>query len=185
MDRTRKGLIAALLVGLISGPAVALAASGAFSGGSEAEAVAVAMTAPVVTTTVAGPGEHMDDEFDAAEDLRIACTVDGPDLVAAEHGGTITGVERAALDALREICAASGLVLGGPPEIEEIVEQVVVRTVTVSSGGSGDDDYDDYDDAYEDDDDHDEEYEDEEEYEDDEEEEDEEDEEDDEPEDGR
>jgi len=169
MDTKRKGLIAALALGLISGPAVALGAAGVFTAEAAAGAVAAPAPAPVVITTEATA------EVGAADlDLQTACLVDGQGLVAAEADGTITDVEQAALEALRDICGAAGLALADAlmPEAEEVV---IVQTVTVSASAAGqggddpadgyedheDEDGDEYEDE-EDDDEHEDEHEDEE-----------------------
>lgn len=98
------------------------------------------------------------------EDLAAACGPSGLALVDAENNGTITDVQGAALDALREICAGQGLALPGKAVPEPIVEQIIVQTATTAppapttSQTSGDDDQSDDDSDYEDedhDDDHD------------------------------
>jgi len=165
MDKKRKTLIAALVLGALAGPAVALGASGFLSGGDLAEATAtpapVAASAVMTTEAVSVP------ETDAEADLLEACTVDGHALTEAEAAGTITDVEQAAPDALRDICTEAGLDLADPV-LDEITEEIVVRTATVSatSTGGGYDDDGEYE-EHEDDDDY-EEHEEEEEHEDDE-----------------
>ncbi len=99
------------------------------------------------------------------EDLAAACGPSGLALVDAENNGTITDVQEAALDALREICAGQGLALPGKAIPEPIVEQIIVQSATTappasttSTPSSGDDDQSDDDSDYEDedeDDDHD------------------------------
>ncbi len=144
MDKKRKGLIAALALGLVSGPAVALGITGLIGSGTadaapaEAPAAIVITTdAPTTTTAVAAtsPGA----------DLLAACTLDGPALVDSETAGTITDVEQAALDALRDICATSGMALEDPVADQVSAPPVVVKTVTVSASApattyGGDDD---------------------------------------------
>jgi len=164
MDRKRKTLIAALVLGALAGPAVALGASGFLSGGDVAEASAA--PAPVAASVVMATEAVAVPETDAESDLLEACTVDGHALTQAEAAGTITDVEQAALDALRDICTEAGLDLA-EPVLDEITEQIVIRTVTVSAtstGGGYDDDGEDDDDDEE----HEEEEEEEEEHEDDE-----------------
>ena len=77
MDGKRKGLIAALVLGLISGPAVAFGAAGAFGG--EAEAAATESTPVVIVTTTEAPAPTTSLPA-AADDLETACAIDGPDL---------------------------------------------------------------------------------------------------------
>jgi hypothetical protein len=98
-----------------------------------------------------------------AEDLAAACGPAGLALVDAESAGSISDVQQAALDALREICSQQGIELPGKPLPEPIVQQVIVQTVTTSPPSSStsstspsddgyeDDDHDDHEDEYEDD----------------------------------
>jgi len=128
------------VLGLLSGPAVAFGAAGAFGSEAEASVTEAAPVAIVTTTEAPVPTTIIPD---AADDLETACAIDGPALVSAEGAGTITDVEQAALDALRDICSNAGLYLADAdmPEVEEIV---VIQTVTVSAApateGSGNDD---------------------------------------------
>ena len=64
-------------------------------------------------------------------DLGAACGPEGLELVEREAEGTITDLEQAALDALRQICAGEGLELPGPP-----APPPVVRTVSVVDSSS-------------------------------------------------
>jgi hypothetical protein len=78
--------------------------------------------------------------------------------VSAETDGSITGVQVAALDALREICTQEGMPLPGPNS--EIAGQTVAQTdsgptLTISHGSSDDDHDDDHRDDEDRDDDHD------------------------------
>lgn len=57
-------------------------------------------------------------------DLALACGPDGATLVAAETGGTISEVQQAALDALRQICADAGMALPDPAALPPIVRTV-------------------------------------------------------------
>lgn len=66
------------------------------------------------------------------EDLAAACGPAGLALVDAENQGTITDVQQAALDALREICASQGLQLPGKTAPDPIVEQIIVQSRTTS-----------------------------------------------------
>jgi hypothetical protein len=108
-------LVIAVVVGLLAGPALAVGAAKIFgrpesakTEGSVPTSTAAAATAtPVVqaaatTTTTAGPS-----------DMELACGPEGQTLVAREENGTITGLEQAALDALRPICTEAGMPLTG------------------------------------------------------------------------
>ena len=108
METKRKGLIAALALGLIQ---VRRSHLGAAESSPVATAEAWLLPAPVVITTEATTTTEAIQAADADMDLQTACLVDGQILVAAEAAGTITDVEQAALDALRDICDAAGMPL--------------------------------------------------------------------------
>lgn len=65
------------------------------------------------------------------EDLEYACGEGGLALVAAESDGSITDLQKSALDALRAICESLGMALPGKEAPPPIVE---TRTVTVQRG---------------------------------------------------
>ncbi len=54
-------------------------------------------------------------------------------MLEKEASGSITAIERAALDALREICAEEGMPLDGPPAPPPLVR---TRTIQVSAPAS-------------------------------------------------
>ncbi|MBK5267695.1 MAG: hypothetical protein JJE47_09705 [Acidimicrobiia bacterium] len=60
-------------------------------------------------------------------DIWTACVPDAAALIEKETAGTITPVEDAALDALREICAQEGMPLDGPPAPPPISRTVYVN----------------------------------------------------------
>jgi hypothetical protein len=97
-----------------------------------------------------------------AADLEAACGELGVGMVAAEADGSITDIQQAALDALREICAQQGMPLPGKPAPPPVTQTVVLADSqpTTTVGGSPevefDDDHEADDDQWEDDDDHDE-----------------------------
>lgn len=108
MDGKRKGFLVALVIGLVSAPALALVASGLLGGQAVADepvsttAAAVApVTVPPATTTTTTP----------PADLKRACTIEGADLVAGETAGRLSDLQQAALDALRPICESAGFSL--------------------------------------------------------------------------
>ena len=80
MDRTRSRLIAALLVGALSVPAVAYVAGARGASGEDPVADSTTTKAPV-----AAPAADT-----AVSDLLLACGVDGETLVAGEAAGTLT-----------------------------------------------------------------------------------------------
>jgi hypothetical protein len=101
-----------------------------------------------------------------AADLGAACGETGMGMVAAEMEGSITDIQQAALDALREICAEQGMPLPGKPAPEPLTQTVVLAdSQPTSSAGSGAEvgwevEHDDDRDEDHDDDDHDEDHDD-------------------------
>lgn len=163
------GFAASLIIGLLLIPVSAVAAYAIVSGSSDTDSPAstVAMTtaettstAPAPTTTSAGETFVVEPVSATREDLERACGEDGFTLVAAEADGTISDVQQAALDALRQVCAESGMELPGPPMPEPVVRTVTIQassqpspTSSAPTASGGDDGY--YDDdhhEYEDDD---------------------------------
>jgi hypothetical protein len=105
-----------------------------------------------------------------AADLAAACGETGTGMVAAEMEGSISDIQQAALDALREICAEQGMPLPGKPAPEPLTQTVILAdSLPASSADEGaevgweveyDDDHDDdewdeedHDDDHDDDDD--------------------------------
>ncbi|HLF43169.1 MAG TPA: hypothetical protein VJA46_06535 [Acidimicrobiia bacterium] len=126
----RKGLSASVALGTLLIPLTAFAASMMVRNDPPVE------PATSVTSTVVEPqvGAVFDTQTATAADLMAACGEAGLRLVATEADGSITDIQQAALDALREICAQEGLPLPGKPIPEPIVETVVVANA--SSGSS-------------------------------------------------
>ncbi len=155
---TKGSLSLSMIVGTLLVPLSAVAALWLTDPTPEAEAsVPSTTTEPSTTTstvaatevTVTGP------------DLEAACGPDGMELVDLEERGTITDVQQAALDALRDLCEQEGMPLPAKPESEPIVQTVIVpapastpttsATTTTTYDDHDDDGYE-YDDEYEDDD---------------------------------
>lgn len=121
-----------VIAGLLLVPATAIAAVaivGATAQPPAAEALDESLesttTLEVVdstTTTSVVPGMSED------EMVEQACTVSAMELVNREVDETLTGLESAALDALRQICEEHGMPLAGPP-----VPEAVVRVVKVAA----------------------------------------------------
>ncbi|HSK07617.1 MAG TPA: hypothetical protein VK990_08875, partial [Acidimicrobiia bacterium] len=65
-------------------------------------------------------------ETATAADLAAACGETGMGMVAAEMDGSISDIQQAALDALREICAEQGMPLPGKPAPEPHTQTVVL-----------------------------------------------------------
>jgi hypothetical protein len=99
-------------------------------------------------------------ETATAADLAAACGETGMGMVAAEIEGSISAIQQAALDALREICAEQGIPLPGTPVPEPLTQTVIHADSPASSTDEGSevgweveyDDDDDHDDDHEDDD---------------------------------
>jgi hypothetical protein len=107
------------------------------------------------TTTTIIDVEGLSDE----EALREACTESAEGLLERELDESITDIETAALDALRQICEEHGMPIAGQPEPEAIVQVITVREnpqndvaidVVEADGHDDDDDYDDHDEDEED-----------------------------------
>ena len=132
-----------LILGLLLIPLSAVAAAALISSddGSGSAAVEPAVVVAEVQETTVTTTETADAETvfvteaptATAVDLEAACGSDGLELVEREAAGTITDLEQAALDALRQICAAEGLELAGPPAPPAVVRTVAVVSPTPSS----------------------------------------------------
>ncbi|MGD2061262.1 MAG: hypothetical protein PVF87_10385 [Acidimicrobiia bacterium] len=142
---TKGSLSFSMIVGTLLVPLSAVAALWLTDPTPEAEAAVPSTTTQPSTTTstvaatvvtVGGP------------DLRAACGPDGMELVGLEDQGTISDVQQAALDALRELCEQQGMPLPAKPASEPIVQTVVVPApaVTPSTSSSTTTTYDDHDD---------------------------------------
>jgi len=180
-----------LILGLLLIPLSAVAATALISNddgetdGDDAAVVVVEVPETTVSTTEAPEAETVfvtEPPTATRADLEAACGPEGLELVERELDGTITDLEQAALDSLRQICAEEGLELQGPPAPPPVVRtvKVVDTSITSTTGDTIPDDESVSDDDEQYDDDHDEDEEDEEDEEDDHDDEDEEDEEDDE-----
>ncbi|MEN8235563.1 MAG: hypothetical protein ABFR89_11665 [Actinomycetota bacterium] len=171
--RSGSRLTGAIAAGLLLVPATAIAAL-AIVGSVSRPPAAVAATDLSTTSTTGAPETSLttsttvtDDERTDEEAIQDACTLDAQELLEKELDASITEVEAAALDALREICEAHDLPIAGPPVPEPIVQVVSVRgpsSSSIAADDQGDDDatYDDEDDDedHEDDEDEDEDEED-------------------------
>lgn len=132
-----------LIIGLLLVPLSAVAAVALVNPDATAESGETVATEVVATTTTSQAiDEYEIPEIASAGDLELACGDEGMELVLKEGEGTITALEQAALDSLRAICEAEGLVLPGPPAPEAVVETVTVVAALSNSGDghSADDD---------------------------------------------
>ena len=166
-----------LILGLLLIPLSAVAATALMSNddgeveNGDAGVVVVEVPETTVTTTAPVVAETVfvtDPPTATGADLEAACGPEGLELVEREAAGTITDLEQAALDSLRQICAEEGLELPGPPAPPPVVRTVKVvdtsaapattdDTLPDDEGVSGDDGQ--YDDDHDEDDDHDDEHE--------------------------
>lgn len=160
---TKGSLTFSMIVGTVLVPVSAFAALWLIEPddtGAEESAATTTTSAPIVldaspNTTVVGV---------TRADLQTACGPEGMQLVSLEEQGTISDVQQAALDALRDLCEQQGLALPAKPASEPIVKTVVVpapstvTTAPATTSATYDDDHDEYedDDEYEHDDDDDE-----------------------------
>jgi hypothetical protein len=143
----KKTVTLSLVLGALLIPMAAFGASYLVSASNQAP---LPDTALVVSTTAAAvpapePG---------AADIALACGEEGMQLVAAEANGTIGDVQQAALDALRDICAAEGIPLPAPAVSAGPSTPAVVNAALTTATTSAHTD-DDHNDDHEDDDDHD------------------------------
>jgi hypothetical protein len=162
-----------LILGLLLIPLSAVAATALISnddgetGEDDAAVVVVEVPETTVPTTEAVTAETVfvtEPPTATRADLEAACGPEGLELVERELDGTITDLEQAALDSLRQICAEEGLELAGPPAPPPVVRTVKVVDTSVTSA-TGDtlpddeavsDDDGQYDDDHDEEDDHDE-----------------------------
>ncbi len=154
---TRSGTFTiSLILGLLLIPLSAVAAAAVISndgdsGADAVEPVVVVAEVPdtTVTTTLPDPVETVivtEAPTFTREDLETACGDQGWELVEQEVEGTISELEQAALDSLRQICADEGLDLPGPPAPPAVIRTVSVvdpsdsaTTTTVTSATMADD----------------------------------------------
>jgi len=127
-------LTGSVIAGLLLVPASAIAAVAivtATSGTPAAEAMDETTTtvAQLTTTTVVEALDVLDD----SGKIEDACTVDAQKLIEHELDGSITDLQAAALDALREVCDQNGMPIAGPPAPEPVTRVVTVATPAPAS----------------------------------------------------
>ena len=115
----RKGLAVSVALGTLLIPLTAYAASVMVGDGMAAD------PGTPVSSTVVATQTPVSQQPGTAGDLVVACGQAGLDLVAGEANGSLTGLQQASLDALREICTQEGIPLPGKPVSEPIVQTVV------------------------------------------------------------
>jgi hypothetical protein len=138
----RRSLLLSLATGALLVPLAAYGASSLANAPSSSE--------PGLTPTTAVPLSGSTDTTAPAEpaDIGIACGEEGMQLVAAEANGSISTVQQAALDVLRDICADERRPLPGPPTLAPAATPTTVAARPTTVGTSADDDDDDRDDDH-------------------------------------
>jgi hypothetical protein len=121
----KNSLSLSMILGTLLVPVSAIAAIWLSDPGQVAEAETPTTTTTTVATT-SQPAPAFNNVGATEADLRAACGYVGMTLVDAERNGTISDVQQAALDALRDICDEQGLSLPPPPTPETVVKTVVV-----------------------------------------------------------
>lgn len=116
---------ASFIAGVVLIPAAAIASVFLIGNAPPEEPVAAVVdsTIPAVVVQAEVPTQPLLSDLD----IWTACVPDAAALIEKETAGTITPVEDAALDALREICAEEGMPLDGPPAPPPISRTVYVN----------------------------------------------------------
>jgi hypothetical protein len=140
-----------MVVGLLLVPLSAYAASVLISDRAQTEPEAPAPVSASISTPVTAPDFATQTATEA--DLAAACGETGLGMVASEMEGSISDIQQAALDALREICSEQGMPLPGKSAPQPLTQTVVLADSqpTASAGESAevgweveyDDDHDD------------------------------------------
>jgi len=128
----KKGLSVSIIVGTLLVPLTALAAIWLTDPDQAAEETSYPTTTALVTT-VTSPPTTTTATIDIAADLQTACGPEGMQLVSLEESASITKVQQAALDALREVCQQQGIPLPSKPVADPIVKTVVVPATIAAS----------------------------------------------------
>jgi len=127
----KKGLSVSIIVGTLLVPLTALAAIWLTDPDQAAEETSDPTTTPLITTVTSPPITAA--TIDIAADLQTACGPEGMQLVSLEESASITKVQQAALDALREVCQQQGIPLPSKPVADPIVKTVVVPATIAAS----------------------------------------------------
>jgi len=120
--RAKRSVSASVLVGMLLVPLSAYAASVLVSDKTQVEPEA-RVPAPIYTPVTV---TDFATQTASAADLEAACGDVGLGMVAAELDGSISDIQQAALDALREICVQQGMPLPGKPAPQPITQTVIL-----------------------------------------------------------
>ncbi|HSO50298.1 MAG TPA: hypothetical protein VLS86_07095 [Acidimicrobiia bacterium] len=121
--KRRQSLSVSVVLGIVLVPLAAFAASVLVDSEEPSETSSTTVPAAVAATQ---PEAVPSAVTASADDLAAACGDAGLVLVDAEADGSISEVQQAALDGLREVCDQQGMPLPGKPAPEPIVQTVVV-----------------------------------------------------------
>jgi hypothetical protein len=124
-----------MVLGLLLVPLSAYAASVLISDRAQSGPEAPAPATASLPASV--PATDFAIETATAADLAAACGETGMGMVAAEMEGSISAIQQAALDALREICAEQGIPLPGKPAPEPLTQTVILADSPASSTDDG------------------------------------------------
>jgi hypothetical protein len=144
-----------VIAGLLLVPLTAVAAVAIVTTTSQPPSVMASDETTTSTTLVASTTTSTIDAFaDRAETLRAACEEGATKLLDKEREGSLSDVQTAALDALREVCAANDMAIAGPDAPASVVRVVTspapaVTTTTMDDSNSQSWSDDDSDDEYE------------------------------------
>ena len=139
-SRAKKSLVISLAMGALLIPMAAFVASSLVNQASGQE--------PAATSTTLGRAME---PARPEPDLDLACGPEGLQLVTVESDGSITDIQQAALDALRDICASAGKPLPAPATVATPSPAPTVTVPTTTAVTAPDDGHDD---DHDDDDDH-------------------------------
>jgi len=124
-----KKLSASIALGTLLIPLSAFAASVLVKDVPPVESTTTSVTSSAVPVATTGFAT----QTATAADLEAACGVEGLRLVQAESDLSISSIQQAALDALREICLQEGMPLPGKPAPEPVTQTVVVNAAPSTS----------------------------------------------------
>lgn len=131
----QKGLSLSIIVGTLLVPLTALAAIWLTDPDQGTDVTSAPTPAAPITTVTRQPTTAA--TIDIAADLETACGPEGTQLVSLEASESITDVQQAALDALREVCEQHGIPLPPKAVADPIVRTVVVPAATAASPSPG------------------------------------------------
>jgi hypothetical protein len=124
-SRAKKSVSLSVVLGTLLVPLSAYAASSLVAAGTEPNPETVAQGSQAAET-------GFTEQSAIAADLEAACGGAGLEMVAAETAGSITDLQQAALDALRQICVEQGRSLPAPHAPDPVAQNVVSAETQLS-----------------------------------------------------